>query len=446
LVLLLVVLGVLAPAAGLPARAQAEDPPSGRYIVVLKGSRTDPEAVAASHAQRYGVEPSHVYRHALQGYAATVPDTELKALRRDRKVAWVRKDKAVALPERARYKTTAFKKGKAFTQIPPTGVDRIDADLSSALSGNGSGSTGVNVAVLDTGIDKSHRDLEVVGGVNCTKKKGSLDDTDGHGTLVAGIIGAKDDGKYVVGVAPGARLWSVVVVSKKGSASERSILCGLDFVIATRTDGDPANDIAVANLSLVGPGGDDGACGSVDQDALHQAVCRAVAAGVTVVAAAGNESQDLADATPAAYDEVLAVTAMADLDGRPGGLATTTPCRNARTMADDAAAPFSNFAVSPEDAAHTISAPGTCILSTYPKKNAAYGAGTSAASPHVAGVVALCIASGPCAGLTPERIIAKLIADAADHSAADPGYGFAGDPGRPVDGRYYGNLVRVAGY
>jgi subtilisin family serine protease len=443
----LVVLGVLAPAAALPARAQAEDPPSGRYIVVLKGSRTDPEAVAADHAQRYGVEPSHVYRHALQGYAATVPDTELKALRRDRKVAWVAKDQAVALPERARYQTSAFETGKAFRQVSPTGVDRIDADLSSALSGNGSGSVDVNVAVLDTGIDKSHRDLNVVGGVNCIKKKGSISDTDGHGTLVAGIIGAKDNGKYVVGVAPGARLWSVVVVSKKGYASERSILCGLDFVIATRSDGDPANDIAVANLSLAGPGGDDGACGSVDQDALHQAVCRAVAAGVTVVAAAGNESQDLANATPAAYHKVLAVTAMADHDGLPGGLATTSPCRNSRSMADDAAAAaFSNFAVSPEDVAHTISAPGTCILSTYPKKNAAYGAGTSAASPHVAGVVALCIASGPCAGLTPEKVIEKLIADAADHSAADPGYGFAGDPGHSVPGRYYGYLVRAAGY
>jgi subtilisin len=440
-VVLLVVLAALA--ATLPARAQSEPAP-GRYIVVLKGAR-DPEAVAEDHSRRFGVVTSHVYRHALRGYAATVPDGQLKELRRDRRVAWVAEDKPMALPERARYKKSAFRTGKAFAQVQPTGVDRIDADRSSALSGNGKGSTDVNVAVLDSGIDKSHGDLNVVGGVNCTKKGGSIKDIDGHGTMVAGIIGARDNGKYVVGVAPGARLWSVVIVDKSGYITERSILCGLDFVTATRTDGDPANDIAVANMSLAGPGGDDGACGSVDQDALHQAVCRAVAAGVVVVAAAGNDSLDLADATPAAYDEVLAVTAMVDLDGRPGALSRTTPCRNARSFPDDASAPFSNFAVSAEDVAHTISAPGACLLSTYPKKNAAYTAGTSASSPHVAGVVALCLASGSCSG-TPAEIIDKLIAEAAEYNIANPGYGFAGDPGHPVAGRYYGYLVPGARY
>ena len=437
------VVALAALAAALPARARAEDRPSGRYIVVLKGSPTDPGEVAAEHAQRYGVVPSHVYRHALEGYAATVPHAELGKLRRDRKVAWVTRDRTMALPEQAGYEPAAFVTGQPFDQVLPTGIDRIEGDLSRARSGDRAGSTKVNVAVLDTGIDKSHRDLTVAGGVNCTRKKGSIDDTHGHGTMVAGIIGAKDDGRYVVGVAPGARLWSVVIVSKAGSASERALVCGLDYVTATRTDGDPTNDIAVANISLAGPGGDDGACGSVDHDALHQAVCRAVAAGVTVVAAAGNDNKDLARATPAAYDEVLAVTAMADKDGRAGGRGTGTPCVNTRALRDDAAAPFSNFATSADDAAHTISAPGTCVLSTFPKKNAAYASGTSAAAPHVAGVAALCIASGRCAGKTPERIVAKLTADAATHSAAKPGYGFRGDPGRPVAGKYYGYLVRA---
>jgi subtilisin len=439
-VFLLMVLAVLA--ATMPARA-VEEPAPDRYIVVLKGARTDPEPVAADHSRRYGVVATHLYRHALRGYAASVPRHRLEALRRDQKVAWVSQDEPMALPERVRYRTAALKTGKPFAQILPTGVARIDGELSSARSGNRKGSTPVNVAVLDSGIDRSHPDLKVAGGINCIKPEGGIGDSDGHGTLVAGIIGARDDGKYVVGVAPGARLWSVVVVAKDGFATEGSILCGLDFVTATRTDADPSNDIAVANLSLAGPGGDDGA---VDQDALHQAVCRATAAGVTVVAAAGNEGQDIAAVTPAAYDEVLAVTAMTDHDGLPGAVATKTACRNARTLPDDARAPYSNFAVSPEDAAHTVAAPGTCILSTYLKKNAAYGAGTSAAAPHVAGVVALCIAGGACAGKTPAEIVERLVADAADYNSANPGYGFRGDPVTPAAGRHYGYLVRAASY
>ena len=68
------------------------------------------------------------------------------------------------------------------------------------------------------------------------------------------------------------------------------------------------------------------------------------------------------------------------------------------------------------------------------------------ASPHVAGTVALCIASGPCAGLTPPQIVQKIVADAAAYNQANPGYGFLGDPLEPITGKYYGYLIRAGLY
>src|SRR4029453_2735503 len=96
----------------------------------------------------------------------------------------------------------------ATAQSLPTGVDRIQGDVSSTVSGDGAGSVDLDVAVIDTGIDLDHPDLNVVGGKSClgTTKGGgtpSFDDGPGHGTHVAGTIGARDDGEGVVGVAPG---------------------------------------------------------------------------------------------------------------------------------------------------------------------------------------------------------------------------------------------------
>jgi subtilase family serine protease len=138
------------------------------------------------------------------------------------------------------------------------------------------------------------------------------------------------------------------------------------------------------------------------------------------------------------------VTALADYDGQPGGLATPT-C--APFGADDSAASFSNFTSVSADQAHTVAAPGVCLGSTYPYSNyAIFFGGTSFASPLVAGTVALCITSGPCAGLTPQQIVAKIVADAATYNQAHTDYGYAGDPLRPVAGHYYGHLINASLY
>jgi subtilisin len=434
---LVLVFGVLACAATFAGRAQAAVI-SDQYIVVLK-PRADRSA-AIQYARSLGGTVLMEYKSALRGYAVQLPSSAVPLIKADSRIRFVMANQTATLN----------------AQTLPTGVDRIDGELSSTLSGDGRGSVPINVAVVDTGIDLEHPDLNVVGGKNCgADANPSFDDHYGHGTHVAGTIGAKDDGEGVVGVAPGARLWAVKVASGIGQGSTATALCGVDFVTSTRTDAVATNDIAVANMSLgfFGPKvGDDGNCGLTNHDVLHLAICNSVAAGVSWVVAAGNSAADFQNDVPASYSEVLTVTAMADFNGQPGGGAPFT-CRR---DIDDAFASFSSFATLASDQAHTIAAPGRCILSTAAPQSLIWGgskaplygviSGTSMASPHVAGTVALCIFSGGCAGLTPAQIIEKVRSDAQVYNNANPGYGFVGDPLRPVTGKYYGYLIRAALY
>jgi subtilisin family serine protease len=222
-----------------------------------------------------------------------------------------------------------------------------------------------------------------------------------------------------------------------GSGSLSDVVCGLNWV----ADHASADNIKVANVSLGDRGSDDGDCGAKNNDAVHAAVCRLTVAGVTVVAAAGNDAENMSRSIPASYDEVLSVTAMADFDGKPGGLAQPT-CQDGGQ--DDSAADFSDYATPGSvDADHTIAAPGVCITSTWNDGGTETISGTSMASPHVAGLVARCIDAGPCAGLSPSQIVAKLRADAAARPADA---GFLGDSHDPIPGRYYGDLAWDRGY
>jgi subtilisin family serine protease len=290
------------------------------------------------------------------------------------------------------------------------------------------------VAVIDTGSGP-HSDLNVVGGVNCSNGR-SYSDGNGHGTHVAGTIGAINNSVGVVGVAPGVPIYSVRVLNNQGSASWSSVICGIDWV----TQNAAALKIKVANMSLGGTGTDDGDCGNTNGDALHKAICSSVNnGGVTYVVAAGNDSTNLAGFVPAAYDEVLAVTAVADFNGQSGGGASAT----CRSDLDETPADFSNFAASGSpDEAHTIAAPGVCILSTW--KGGGYNtiSGTSMASPHVTGTAARCIGSSKCSG-SPAQVISTLRGDA---MVQPPGYGFSGDPNSQAGDRYYGYLIYAGGY
>lgn len=416
----------------------SEDTRVGKYIVVLKDSGNDPATVAAEAGHRYGAQVRFVYRHALQGYAATIPVGRLADVRANDAVDYVADDRSFSA-------SAACKICSLVPQVTPRGVRRIAGDKSSTRSGDGKGSVNVNIAIIDSGIQPDQPDLNVIDGVNCSTNEGWADQ-EGHGTIVAGIVAAKDNAFGVVGIAPGAPLWAVRVLDRKLSGELSNVLCGVEWVTATRSDTDPTNDIQVANMSLgevIDGVADDGNCGLSGSDPLHQSLCRSTAAGVTYVVSAGNDAIDLARARPAAYSEVLTMTAIADSDGAPGALGGPDPCEG---YPDDSTAPFSNFATLSVDQAHTLAAPGVCIGSTYLKSNVGTGSGTSFASPFGTGLVALCIARGPCAHLTPAQIVSKIVRDAAGYNTKNPSYGFDGDPRHPTAGRYYGDLIRAALY
>ena len=365
----------------------------GQYIVVF-ADNVNPLATADEMANEHGLGLLQVYRHALNGFAARVPEGRLKALEKDPRVAFVEADRVVSIAHHCKGShpkctdptpTPAPPGGDpSGNQRVPTGIMRINGAPVATEAALSAGLSEVDVAVIDTGIDLDHPDLNVAGGINCvgsTKTKGkpsnggsAYDDGNGHGSHVAGTIGAYDNDSGVVGVAPGVRLWAVRVLNDSGSGSWSQVICGVDWVTSQ------GGAINVANLSL-GATGSEGSC---SDGSFHQAICNSVAAGTTYVVAAGNLGANASKFIPAAYDEVITVSALADFDGASGGLGSPT-CRSDK---DDTFADFSNYGFDVD-----IIAPGVCIESTW--KDGGYNtiSGTSMAAPHVAGAAALYLAS-----------------------------------------------------
>lgn len=334
----------------------------GRYIVVLRGIVSDSHAAAADMARTYGLGVGFVYSSALSGFSAAVPEAALDGLRRNPRVAFVEPDRVA----------------RAFAQAMPTGISRIGADTNTDITIDSVDDRRVDadIAIIDSGIDLSHPDLNVYRAADCasggaasqTCVEGAGNDGHGHGTHVAGTAGALDNGLGVVGVAPGARLWAVRVLDDTATGYVSWIIAGLDWVTARSAE------VKVANMSL--------RAGS--SDSLCLAVTNATAQGVTVIAAAGNDAADAANTSPANCADAITVSAVADFDGQSGALGSST----CRTDQDDTLADFSNWG-----AAVDIAAPGVCILSTDKAGGYRYRSGTSMAAPHVAGAAAILVSA-----------------------------------------------------
>jgi subtilisin len=428
LVALLLVAGA-ACAVLAPAASAADTKP---YIVILeKSSAAGARAATSDIADDENFTPTQRYDDAVHGFAAKLDAHDVAAVRDDPRVAAVVPDRPVRMTA-----TVPLVAG----DNAPTGVRRVGA----ATATTAREASSANVAVIDTGIDLTHPDLNAAAGANCNGT-GAPTDGNGHGTHVAGIIAARNNGSGAVGVAPGTKLFAVRVLNSSGSGYTSNIVCGIDWVTSTRTDADATNDIAVANMSLGGSMAPYGNCGRTVNDPEHIAICNSIAAGVTYVVAAGNSAADEQGFAPANYGEVLTVTSVSDADGQPGGTGGNLTCNG---NGDDQPASYSNFATRAADVAHTIAAPGTCIRSTYPGNRYATMSGTSMASPHVAGLVALCEgeagAHGPCWGQSPATVVSMMLAAASSTAAAAPGSVFNGAPSRPIAGKYFGDMASTA--
>jgi subtilisin family serine protease len=332
-----------------PSRGSAEKfrrvqkPVLNSYIVVLKEAApgVDTAAVAAELAGRHGGNVKHVYQHALKGFAVELPEAAAEALSRNPRVEYVEEDGEMSF--------TQF-------EVQPN-LDRINQrDLPRDFNTGGSngGGDGVHIYVIDSGINSGHAEFfghasvaaDFVGeggyGFDCT----------GHGTHVAGIIGA---GHY--GVAPMASIHAVRINGCSETFAASTVITGVDWVTANHLSP------AVVNMSL----------GGAPNTSLDTAVRNSIASGLTYVIAAGNDSQDYRNVSPARVGEAITVGAVDNSDVR---------------------ASFSNFGPSLD-----ILAPGVGIKSTWIGSSTATNilSGTSQAAPHVAGVAARFLQSNPTA-------------------------------------------------
>lgn len=365
-----------------------------RYIVSLK-----PGATSTSVRGRHGVnKASHEFRHCLNGFAGELTPAQVQSLSADPNVALVEEDTVMTV--NAYTPQTA----NSLTQTVPYGVRRIG---STRITGSGARVTG-RVAIVDTGIDLTHPDLNVAtNGVSFVTGVTSPNDDNGHGTHCAGIVGALDNGFGVVGVAPGVTVVPVKVLDSAGSGYTSAIISGLDWVAATLKDTDTTNDIRVANLSL----------GGAANSSLDTAVTNCINAGVTVVVAAGNNAADASSYSPARVAAAITVSAMTELNGLAGTSTTDSVTftfgdgRN-YTLYDNSFARCLDLSVnkyytySNYGTVVDLTAPGTDILSCGRGSTYVRMTGTSMAAPHVAGAAALYLAKYP--GTTPANVATGL--------------------------------------
>ncbi|NNE45816.1 MAG: S8 family serine peptidase [Rhodothermales bacterium] len=324
-----------------------------------------------------GVTIKHDYTRSFDGFSAHVEGDVpafLDFVETDPDIEWIEPDIRIG----HRDADPLLKKGKPNQQLP-WGVWYVGGGWSWTVSGDGTGEVDADIYILDTGV--AHRDMNLVETIDFTGEGTQSRDPVGHGTHVAATAAAADNDFGVVGVAPGARIHNLRVLDASGEAELSTAIAAMEYLTDLK-----ANNPAMPMIANISFGAD---IGTTVYNALDQAVASAIAQGVVVVVAAGNDAIDASTVTPAHVAEAITVGAF---ESSPGSFAW-----------------FSNFG-----SVVDILAPGVDIMSasTESGKSAppAYMSGTSTAAPHVSGAAALLLAQDPT--MTPAQVRDAIVAKA----------------------------------
>jgi subtilisin family serine protease len=346
----LLVASLVASSAAIAAPALAAPPEKidNSYICVFRPGavdRTNVQAEANRAAQAAGGNVHHVYTNSIRGFAANASAQGVsRMMSRNPLIAYCEQDQVMRIPQPQVQAGKPGGGGGGSGQQVPWGITRVHGGVAPAA--------GARAWIIDSGIDGGHPDLNVNASLSRNFSTGtSWNDGNGHGTHVAGTVGARNNSIGVIGVAPGVELVAVRVLNNAGSGSTSTVIAGIDYVAGA------AGGTGVANMSL----------GGGASTALDQAVINAAATGVKFVLAAGNESDNVSTHSPARANGPNVYTVSAFGQGSGGS---------------DLWASFSNFG-----AGIDYAEPGVGILSTY--KGGAYAtmSGTSMAAPHLTGLL-----------------------------------------------------------
>jgi len=320
------------------------------YIFIFDNTVSGDQAPVLSRAlaAREGAKPRYIFTRAIRGFSATLPEVAAQRIAQSAHVKYYERNGVVwAIDAKANKRPSNPGSGgsggdtQTVAQTVPYGISRVGGPL------DGSGK---NAWVIDTGIDTTQADLNVGSGANFVLRgKDTVEDGNGHGTHVAGTIGAIDNSIDVVGVAAGATVHPVRVLDNSGSGTIDGVIAGVDYVAAVASPGD------AANMSL-------GASGHFQS--LHDAIVNAAALGIRFAIAAGNSADYAMDYEPA-HIEAPNVYTVSAIDS------------------SDHFASFSNWGNPPIDYA----APGVYVLSTKKGGGVTTMSGTSMATPHVTGLL-----------------------------------------------------------
>lgn len=305
--------------------------------------------------------------HLIPVIAASLPPQAVEGLTHNPKIAYIEPDA----------------EAQATADTVPWGVTRVKADQ---VWPTGNVATGIKVAIIDTGIDRTHPDLasNFAGGYDYVNGDSDPMDDNGHGTHVSGTVAAAADGALVEGVGPRARLYGVKVLNASGSGSYSNIIAALQWCVD--------NGMQIGSMSLGGSSG---------SSALQAACDAAYNGGVLLVAAAGNSGRPNGKGDtvgyPAKYASVIAVAATDSSDKRASWSSTGSTVE--------------------------LAAPGVSVVSDRLGGGTTTMSGTSMACPHVTGTAALVIASGVTG---PAAVRQKLDSTATDLGATgrDTWYGY----------------------